>query len=74
MPRRPRTHLDGFPLHIVQRSHNREACSFAEDDTSPAATGSARCCAKPGTVTISIAMATEHPVVIGVQQSADHRC
>lgn len=32
MPRRPRTHLDGVPLHIVQRGHNRDACFFAEDD------------------------------------------
>jgi putative transposase len=32
MPRRPRVHLDGVPLHIVQRGHNREACFFGEDD------------------------------------------
>ena len=32
MPRRPRTHLDNVPLHIVQRGHNRERCFFAEDD------------------------------------------
>lgn len=32
MPRRPRVHLDGLPLHIVQRGHNREACFFADDD------------------------------------------
>ena len=32
MPRRPRIHLAGHPLHIVQRGHNREACIFAEDD------------------------------------------
>jgi putative transposase len=32
MPRRPRIHLDGFPLHIVQRGHNREPCFFAEED------------------------------------------
>ena len=32
MPRRPRIHLDGVPLHIVQRGHNREPCFFAEDD------------------------------------------
>jgi putative transposase len=32
MPRRPCTHLDGSPLHIVQRSHNREPCFFAEED------------------------------------------
>ncbi len=25
MPRRPRTHLNEVPLHIVQRGHNREA-------------------------------------------------
>lgn len=34
MPRRPRIHLDGIPLHIVQRGHNREPCFFAEDDYS----------------------------------------
>ncbi len=34
MPRRPRIHLDGVPLHIVQRGHHREPCSFAEDDYS----------------------------------------
>jgi putative transposase len=32
MPRRSRIHLDGVPLHIVQRGHNREPCFFAEDD------------------------------------------
>ncbi len=32
MPRRPRVHLDGLPLHIVQRGHNREACFFCEAD------------------------------------------
>lgn len=32
MPRRRRIHLDGVPLHIVQRGHNREACFFADED------------------------------------------
>ena len=32
MPRRARIHLDGVPLHIVQRDHNRRACFFAEED------------------------------------------
>lgn len=32
MPRRPRIHLAGLPLHIVQRGHNRDACFFGEDD------------------------------------------
>jgi len=32
MPRRARIHLDGVPLHIVQRGHNREPCFLAEDD------------------------------------------
>ncbi len=32
MPRRPRIHLPGQPLHIVLRGHNREACFFAEED------------------------------------------
>jgi putative transposase len=32
MPRRPRLHLPGIPLHIVQRGHNRDARFFAEDD------------------------------------------
>jgi putative transposase len=32
MPRRPRIHLAGVPLHIVQRGHNRDACFFSEDD------------------------------------------
>jgi putative transposase len=32
MPRRPRIHLDGVPLHIVRRGHNREPCFFAEED------------------------------------------
>ena len=32
MPRRPRIHVDGLPLHIVQRGHNREACFFGEED------------------------------------------
>ena len=32
MPRRTRVHLDGLPLHIVQRGHNREPCFFAVED------------------------------------------
>jgi putative transposase len=32
MPRRNRVHLDGLPLHIVQRGHNREPCFFADED------------------------------------------
>lgn len=32
MPRRPRTHFDGQPLHIVQRGHNRAACFLTEED------------------------------------------
>ena len=32
MPRRPRVHLDGVPLHIVQRGHNRGPCFFGEQD------------------------------------------
>ena len=32
MPRRPRILLDGLPLHIVQRGHNREPCFFTEGD------------------------------------------
>ena len=32
MPRRPRIHLDGVALHIVQRGHNRDACFFDEPD------------------------------------------
>ena len=32
MPRRHRIHLDGVPLHIVQRGHNREPCFFGEED------------------------------------------
>jgi putative transposase len=34
MPRRTRVHLDGVPLHIVQRGHNREPCFFCEEDYS----------------------------------------
>ena len=34
MPRRPRIHLPGIPLHIVQRGHNRDACFFADEDYS----------------------------------------
>ena len=32
MPRRSRIHIDGMPLHIVQRGHKREPCFFAEQD------------------------------------------
>ncbi len=32
MPRRPRIHLDGVPLHIVQRGYNRESCFIGEED------------------------------------------
>ena len=32
MPPRPRIHLAGVPLHIVQRGHNQDACFFADDD------------------------------------------
>ena len=34
MPRRPRVHLDGVALHIVQRGHNREPCFLGEEDYS----------------------------------------
>jgi putative transposase len=33
MPRRPRIHLAGVPLHSVQRGHNREAYCFGEEDS-----------------------------------------
>ncbi|MDD2742555.1 MAG: transposase [Rhodocyclaceae bacterium] len=32
MLRRPRIHLPGAPIHLVQRGHNRDACFFAEED------------------------------------------
>ena len=32
MPRPPRVHVDGYPLHIVQRGHNRDRCFFDEYD------------------------------------------
>ena len=32
MPRRPRIHLDGVPLHIVQRGHNRQPFFFGPED------------------------------------------
>ena len=32
MPRRPRIHLAGLPLHLVQRGINQEPCFFAEED------------------------------------------
>lgn len=32
MPRRPRINVAGYPQHVVQRGHNREACFFAEED------------------------------------------
>ena len=32
MRRRPRVHLDGVALHLVQRGHNREPCFFGEED------------------------------------------
>ena len=32
MPRRPRIHVAGLPIHLVQRGHNRDACFFANED------------------------------------------
>lgn len=32
MPRRPRIHLPGFPLHVVQRGNNRNPCFFSDGD------------------------------------------
>lgn len=32
LPRRTRIHIDGLPLHIVQRGHNRAACFFDDQD------------------------------------------
>src|SRR5690606_33857147 len=32
MPRRPRIHLPGLPIHLVQRGHNRRPCFFQEQD------------------------------------------
>lgn len=32
MPRRPRLHIPGLPVHFVQRGHNRNACFFSQGD------------------------------------------
>ena len=32
MSRRPRINLPGYPQHVVQRGHNRDACFYAEED------------------------------------------
>ncbi len=32
MPRRPRVHLDGIPLHIVPCGYHREPCFFGDED------------------------------------------
>jgi hypothetical protein len=32
MPRRTRVHINGLPLHIVQRGHDRAACFFEGQD------------------------------------------
>ena len=32
MPRKPRMYLAGITAHIVQRSNNRDACFFSDDD------------------------------------------
>ena len=32
MPRQPRIQVDGLPLHIVQRGHNRQPCFFDDRD------------------------------------------
>ena len=32
MPRRPRSDLAGFPLHLIQRGNNRSACFFTDKD------------------------------------------
>jgi putative transposase len=32
MSRCPRQHIDGYPLHIVQRGHNRQRCFLGDDD------------------------------------------
>jgi putative transposase len=34
MPRQPRLLIDGYPLHIVQRGHNRQACFLGARDYS----------------------------------------
>lgn len=34
MPRRTRIHIDGVPLHIVQRGHNRAPSFFEDQDRS----------------------------------------
>lgn len=47
MPRRPRVHMDGIPVHIVQRGHNREPCFFYEDDYRSYLTGLSRPLRKP---------------------------
>jgi hypothetical protein len=33
MPRRPRINPAGYPQHVVQCGHNREACFFADEDS-----------------------------------------
>jgi len=44
MSRRPRIHIDGVPLHIVQRGHNRGASFFDDQDRTPILAGCARSC------------------------------
>ena len=34
MPRRPRSDLAGFPLHVIQRGNNRSDCFFSDADRS----------------------------------------
>jgi putative transposase len=32
MPRRARIVLPGFPMHLIQRGNNRQACFYADED------------------------------------------
>ena len=32
MPRKPRLQSAEFPVHIIQRGNNRQACFFADED------------------------------------------
>ncbi|MCW7754463.1 hypothetical protein OOT00_10745 [Desulfobotulus sp. H1] len=39
MPRRPRIHISGVPLHLIQRGVARNPVFFSDDDCTPTSTG-----------------------------------
>lgn len=81
MPRRPRIHLPGVPIHLVQRGHNREACFFTDEDFLAYREWLAEALKKSGCALHAYVLMTHHvhllltphPLFLGLDKDAQDR-